>query len=664
MKKMNKLLVEILLIAMIPLCNIPVIFSQDFGNPPPRPEEGDLYLELSTDYLEILSNEEKSIIINLTAKNGNIPNVSINIKNLKSPNEQNLDFSWIGIVYNDKIFEIGEKIEIDEIKKDETKSIKLNFKPTEGVNLGEYQFKVECSPNPKEYKPKDTFTIIVLEKGKLVINMDKIISKENPLEVGIGTTEEINFNFSYDKEKKLEGLSLKLDSISLPEGIENVNIKWISINDKEYKIGEEIKIDLDKPLNLKFSPPKPPPIDFKGEYEFKISFKLEIGDIVEPSTSEFQIFIKVVEWGTLNISISKEELEVIKGDEESIIIKLSTINGDLKDISFKLIGLQDYNFDWVEIQFENKNYSVGDIIKIGNLLKDEEKEIRVGFKPKEETEEEIYIFKLIIECKNLQDEKEIKINVLKPKVGNLEYTIDSKEKEILFKEDKVGYKLTLTSKDGEAGNISFNLSTDSKFKFNYQFIPDKIEKLKEDEEVEVNIIIEIPKELKDSVEKNKSYLDEYKFNVTISFNENQSKEFSVYFKFKFKIIELKIGKKIMFVNNEPKEIDVAPVIKEGRTLLPIRWVAEPLGADVGWDGTERKVTVSLGDVFIELWIGKSIARVNGVEKPIDPNNPKVVPMIIKGRTMLPVRFVAENLGADVLWDGTTRTVTIIYPGGD
>ena len=127
------------------------------------------------------------------------------------------------------------------------------------------------------------------------------------------------------------------------------------------------------------------------------------------------------------------------------------------------------------------------------------------------------------------------------------------------------------------------------------------------------------------------------------------------------ILKLQIGSKTMYINDEPKEIDVPPTIVEGRTLLPIRWVAEPLGADVGWDGKERKVIVSLNDTTIELWIGKPTARVNGIEKPIDPNNPKVVPMILNGRTMLPVRFVAENLGADVLWDGTTKTVTIIYP---
>ncbi|RLF57107.1 MAG: hypothetical protein DRN25_07035, partial [Thermoplasmata archaeon] len=77
------------------------------------------------------------------------------------------------------------------------------------------------------------------------------------------------------------------------------------------------------------------------------------------------------------------------------------------------------------------------------------------------------------------------------------------------------------------------------------------------------------------------------------------------------ILKLQIGNRVMLVNDTPLEIDVPPTIVEGRTLLPIRWVAEPLGAGVSWDGKEKKVTVSLGDVFIELWIGKSVAKVNG-----------------------------------------------------
>ena len=77
------------------------------------------------------------------------------------------------------------------------------------------------------------------------------------------------------------------------------------------------------------------------------------------------------------------------------------------------------------------------------------------------------------------------------------------------------------------------------------------------------------------------------------------------------VLKLVIGSKIMYVNKTPIEMGVAPVIIEDRTLLPIRWIAEPLGAFVGWDANERKVTVELKDIFIEMWIGKSIAFVNG-----------------------------------------------------
>ena len=113
------------------------------------------------------------------------------------------------------------------------------------------------------------------------------------------------------------------------------------------------------------------------------------------------------------------------------------------------------------------------------------------------------------------------------------------------------------------------------------------------------------------------------------------------------VIILQIGDKNFTVNGETRTLDSPPVIKNNRTLLPIRAVVEALGGTVGWDATEKKVTISLSSTTIELWIGKSIAKVNGINTPIDATNPKVVPEIINGRTLLPLRFVAENLGCTV-----------------
>jgi len=116
------------------------------------------------------------------------------------------------------------------------------------------------------------------------------------------------------------------------------------------------------------------------------------------------------------------------------------------------------------------------------------------------------------------------------------------------------------------------------------------------------------------------------------------------------------------VNGELIVMDVSPVVIEGRTMLPIRYAATPLGAEVGWNDADRKVTVSLDNTLLELWIGQSKALINGNTIAIDADNPNVMPLIINGRTMLPIRFVTENMGCDVQWDPATRKVTITKTG--
>lgn len=123
-----------------------------------------------------------------------------------------------------------------------------------------------------------------------------------------------------------------------------------------------------------------------------------------------------------------------------------------------------------------------------------------------------------------------------------------------------------------------------------------------------------------------------------------------------------IGSLDYFVNDQAQSMDTAPIIKDGRTLLPIRYVATPLGAAVDWNAAEQKVTITMNGKIIELWINGSTARVNGVNTPIDPNNPNVTPIIVPpGRTMLPLRFIAENLGCQVDWNQALQEVKVTYP---
>lgn len=99
--------------------------------------------------------------------------------------------------------------------------------------------------------------------------------------------------------------------------------------------------------------------------------------------------------------------------------------------------------------------------------------------------------------------------------------------------------------------------------------------------------------------------------------------------------------------------DVQPVIQNERTMVPIRFISETLGYKVDWNNEERLVSITGKDTSLELKIGSKKAKVNGKEVELD------APSIIKNeRTFVPLRFVAENLKAEVKWDNDNFKVII------
>jgi hypothetical protein len=127
-----------------------------------------------------------------------------------------------------------------------------------------------------------------------------------------------------------------------------------------------------------------------------------------------------------------------------------------------------------------------------------------------------------------------------------------------------------------------------------------------------------------------------------------------------KTITLTIGKAEMDINGMPVALDAAPVIQNGRTLLPIRALIETLGGKVVWNAATRTATVTLGSRTVAVTIGNPMGLVGGKKVAIDPANAKVVPLIINSRTFLPLRFIGENLGLDLAWDALTRTISFTY----
>lgn len=113
----------------------------------------------------------------------------------------------------------------------------------------------------------------------------------------------------------------------------------------------------------------------------------------------------------------------------------------------------------------------------------------------------------------------------------------------------------------------------------------------------------------------------------------------------------------IFINGQEVVSDVPPRIVAGRTLVPIRVISQFFGAAVDWDGAAQRVDIQLGPRHIALTIGVGEALVD--DQVIALDQP---PQIVDGRTLVPLRFAGEALGARVDWDEDTRTV-LVEPAG-
>lgn len=107
-----------------------------------------------------------------------------------------------------------------------------------------------------------------------------------------------------------------------------------------------------------------------------------------------------------------------------------------------------------------------------------------------------------------------------------------------------------------------------------------------------------------------------------------------------------------------KELDVAPYIINGSTMIPLRGLLEEMGAEITWDGATETITVDNGQNIITLQIWNYLVYVQGTrygDLRYTLLNP---PIINESRTFIPIRFISEQLGYNVSWDGETQTITI------
>lgn len=102
------------------------------------------------------------------------------------------------------------------------------------------------------------------------------------------------------------------------------------------------------------------------------------------------------------------------------------------------------------------------------------------------------------------------------------------------------------------------------------------------------------------------------------------------------------------------KFDTPPVIKEGRTLIPVRAISEAMGATVEYNDEEKIVTITKDDKLITFNLAENKVYVGENEAEID-----VPAEVMNNRTMVPLRFIAENLGLTVEYDTETQTIQVI-----
>ncbi len=109
----------------------------------------------------------------------------------------------------------------------------------------------------------------------------------------------------------------------------------------------------------------------------------------------------------------------------------------------------------------------------------------------------------------------------------------------------------------------------------------------------------------------------------------------------------------VLLNASSLDFDQPPIIVNNRTFVPVRAVVEAMNGDVNWDEVTQCVTLSHNGDTIKLFINSTTAYLNGEPTILD-----VSPQAINGRTLLPIRFVAENFGYNVEWDEYSKTIDI------
>ncbi len=135
-------------------------------------------------------------------------------------------------------------------------------------------------------------------------------------------------------------------------------------------------------------------------------------------------------------------------------------------------------------------------------------------------------------------------------------------------------------------------------------------------------------------------------------------------------VVLQIGNKTAYVQKSGSaqqkrvRLDVPPTIIQGRTMVPLRFLAETFGADVTWLQDKEEIQIRFKELLIHLWLSRKNGRtydalIERKNEKSEKINLEAPPLSLNGRTVVPLRFIGETFGTKVQWDSTTQNITLV-----
>jgi len=237
-------------------------------------------------------------------------------------------------------------------------------------------------------------------------------------------------------------------------------------------------------------------------------------------------------------------------------------------------------------------------------------------------------------------------------------------KEIIFENDTFSVEIEIGVKNLKQSNnpLNFLVSIFWDMSSKYTHVESKIVEINNVDKVKVKFNFDLSK--KSFINQNINLLGDKSLIIQIdsghNINEYDEKnniyEMKIHiFKLSSLVLKIWINNPIGYVNNKKIELETPPIIVNNRTMVPLRFIIENFGGDIYWNSTDSSIKIVFPEKEILMWVNNSTAYINGKKYILDSP-----PIIIGGRTLVPVRFVVEALGAYVFWNSTDSGVTIIY----